>query len=192
MRPGSSRRAGAARSRPRRRLPQLQGQLADADDRAAARRAEVDAQIQTIPGTVDAEVARPAPKTDKLYFKGITLTLGGFAAVETVYRAKNNIADIGSNYSEIPYDNVVARPHRRDALHGASEPGLGPGPGQYQRHGGHRLATASSTSWPRSDRQLEREQLLQPAHPQPLRHARLEGRTGTGTSWPARAGRWRR
>ncbi len=34
-------------------------------------------------------------------------TLGGFAAAEGVYRSKNNVADIGSNYSKIPYDNSV-------------------------------------------------------------------------------------
>jgi hypothetical protein len=88
-------------------VQQLQGQLADANDRATRAEQQVAAQIQTIPGQVNQAVAAQAPKTDKIYYKGITLTLGGFAAAESVYRTKNNVADIGSNYSKIPYDNNV-------------------------------------------------------------------------------------
>jgi hypothetical protein len=86
---------------------QLQGQLGEANERAARAEQQVAEQIQTLPGTVSAEVAKHAPKTDKIYYKGITLTLGGFAAAEAVYRTKNNVADIGSNYSKIPYANSV-------------------------------------------------------------------------------------
>ena len=88
-------------------VQQLQGQLTEANDRAARAEQQVAEQIQTIPGAVDQAVAAHAPKTDKIYYKGITLTLGGFAAAEGVYRTKNNVADIGSNYSKIPYDNNV-------------------------------------------------------------------------------------
>jgi hypothetical protein len=88
-------------------VQQLQGQLAEANTRASQAEAQVAAQIQTIPGDVTAEVAKHAPKTDKIYYKGITLTLGGFAAAEGVYRSKNDVADIGSNYSKIPYSNSV-------------------------------------------------------------------------------------
>lgn len=89
------------------KLDALQAQLADANARAAQAEAQVQSQIQTIPGTVDAEVAKNAPKTDKIYYKGVTVTLGGFAAAEAVYRTKNDVADIGSNYSKIPYANNV-------------------------------------------------------------------------------------
>lgn len=88
-------------------VQQLQGQLAEANTRATQAEAQVAEQIQTIPGDVSAEVAKHAPKTDKIYYKGITLTLGGFAAAEGVYRTRNNVADIGSNYSKIPYSNSV-------------------------------------------------------------------------------------
>ena len=88
-------------------VQQLQGQLAESNNRLAQAEAQVEAQIQTIPGDVDAEVAKHAPKTDKIYYKGVTLTLGGFAAAESVYRTKDNVADIGSNYSKIPYGNNV-------------------------------------------------------------------------------------
>jgi hypothetical protein len=88
-------------------VEQLQGALASAQSRAQQAEAQVAAQIQTIPGVVDTAVAAAKPKTDKIYYKGITITLGGFAAAEGVYRTKNDVADIGSNYSKIPYDNNV-------------------------------------------------------------------------------------
>ena len=86
-------------------MQQLQGQLQSANARADQAEQQVQAQIQTIPGTVDKDIAAHTPKTDKIYYKGITLTLGGFAAAEGVYRSRNDVADIGSNYSKIPYLN---------------------------------------------------------------------------------------
>ncbi|HEX3919283.1 MAG TPA: hypothetical protein VHW60_18245, partial [Caulobacteraceae bacterium] len=85
----------------------LQGQLTQANARADHAELQVAAEIQTLPTQVDADVAKHTPKTDKIYYKGITLTIGGFAAAETVYRTRNNVADIGSNYSKIPYNNSV-------------------------------------------------------------------------------------
>jgi hypothetical protein len=89
-------------------ISQLRSQLADADARAQAAQARVDAQIDTIPGEVKQEVAKAAPKTDKLYIKGATLQFGGFTALETVFRSKAETADMGSSYSAIPYGNVIA------------------------------------------------------------------------------------
>lgn len=97
----------ADRAQTQAQVDQLKGQLAEADARAASAEAKVAEQIQTIPGDVQAAVAKAAPKTDKIYYKGITLTLGGFAAAEAVYRSRNNVSDIGSNYSKIPYANNV-------------------------------------------------------------------------------------
>jgi hypothetical protein len=88
-------------------VQQLQGQLAESNNRLSQAEAQVEAQIQTIPGDVDSEVKKHAPKTDKIYYKGITLTLGGFAAAESVYRTKDNVADIGSQFQKLPYDNNV-------------------------------------------------------------------------------------
>jgi hypothetical protein len=88
-------------------VQQLQGQLAESNSRLSQAEAQVEAQIQTIPGAVDTEVKKHAPKTDKIYYKGITLTLGGFAAAESVYRTKSNVADIGSQFQKLPYDNNV-------------------------------------------------------------------------------------
>ena len=43
------------------------------------------------------------PKDKKLHFKGVTVTFGGFLAAESVYRSREEFADIGSSYSGIPY-----------------------------------------------------------------------------------------
>jgi hypothetical protein len=88
-------------------VQQLNGQLQTANARADQAEAQLQAQIQTIPATVDRDIATHTPKTDKIYYKGITLTLGGFAAAEGVYRSRNDVADIGSNYSKIPYGNAA-------------------------------------------------------------------------------------
>jgi gas vesicle protein len=85
----------------------LQGQLTQANARAEHAEQQVAAEIQTLPTQVDTDIAKHAPKTDKIYYKGITLTLGGFAAAEGVYRSRNDVADIGSNYAKIPYNNAV-------------------------------------------------------------------------------------
>jgi hypothetical protein len=97
----------AERTQTQQQVQQLQAQLADANARADHAEQVAQAQIQTIPGVVDAEVAKARPKSDKIYYKGVTLTLGGFAAAEAVYRTRNDVADIGSNYSKIPYGNSV-------------------------------------------------------------------------------------
>jgi hypothetical protein len=89
-------------------MSQLKAQLADADARAAAAQQRVDAQIETIPGEVHEEVAKAAPKTDKLYIKGVSLQFGGFTALETIYRSHAEIADVASSFSAIPFPNVVA------------------------------------------------------------------------------------
>jgi hypothetical protein len=97
----------AQQSQTQAQVQQLQSQLADANARADRAEAQVQSQIQTLPTEVAQEVTKQKPKTDKIYYKGITLTLGGFAAAESVYRTKNNVSDIGSNFSKIPYNNSV-------------------------------------------------------------------------------------
>jgi hypothetical protein len=103
---GESQAAGQAQNDAQ--LAQMRAQLADADARAQAAQAKVDAQIETIPGEIHTEVAKAAPKTDKLYIKGVSLQFGGFTALETLYRSKAEQADMGSSYSAIPFGNVVA------------------------------------------------------------------------------------
>lgn len=95
-----------------------QAQLKAAQDAAAQANATAaqavatanadNAQIETIPTTVQTAVAAAKPKTDKIYYKGITLTMGGFLAAESVYRSHDETADIGSSFAKIPYANDPA------------------------------------------------------------------------------------
>ena len=91
---------------------QMQGQVQAAQTQAQAAQADAQTahqqlaeQIQTIPGQVQADIAAEQPKDGKIHYKGVTLTLGGFAAAESVYRSKNEEADIGSSFAKIPFEN---------------------------------------------------------------------------------------
>jgi len=98
----------AARAQTADQVSALQSQLSEANARAERAEEQVQAQIQTIPGQVDAEVARRHPKEDALYIKGVKFTLGGFTALETVTRDRNMTSDIATNFSAIPYPDIPA------------------------------------------------------------------------------------
>jgi hypothetical protein len=79
--------------------------------KADAAKAEADLRvaqqqiIQQIPAEVNKEVAANKPKTDKIYYKGISITMGGFAEAASIYRDHDETADISSSFSKIPYAN---------------------------------------------------------------------------------------
>ena len=60
-------------------------------------------QVQKQVATTDATVKK---SQDKIAYKGVNITLGGFLAAESIYRSAQEGADIASNYSAIPYKNV--------------------------------------------------------------------------------------
>lgn len=79
---------------------------ADAAKAQAAQLAAASATaIQTIPAQVQVAVAANKPKTDKLYYKGISITMGGFAEAASIYRSNDETADISSSFSKIPFAN---------------------------------------------------------------------------------------
>ncbi|HEX4181190.1 MAG TPA: hypothetical protein VHY32_10400 [Caulobacteraceae bacterium] len=84
---------------------QAQSTAAEAQASAHAAQEQTRAEIDTIPGAVKTEIAAEKPKDGKAHYKGVTLTVGGFAAAEGVYRSRNEIADIGSSFTKIPFDN---------------------------------------------------------------------------------------
>ena len=84
----------------------LSQQLADSQAKTQALAAQAQEQIQTIPSAVKSEIAAEQPKDGNIHYKGVTLTLGGFAAAESVYRSKNEEADIGSSFAKIPFANA--------------------------------------------------------------------------------------
>src|SRR6185437_16553631 len=62
------------------------------------------AAVQSTPAPAAAPAAPAASASPVLHAGPVTLTFGGFMALESVYRNKNQTADIGSNYnSAIPY-----------------------------------------------------------------------------------------
>ncbi len=63
------------------------------------------AQFEALQNQVYEMTAAEKPKDKKIHFKGVTVTLGGFAAAESVYRSREEFADIGSTYGGIPYGN---------------------------------------------------------------------------------------
>jgi hypothetical protein len=67
--------------------------------------ASATAATQTIPAQVQTQVAANAPKTDKAYYKGISITMGGFAEAASIYRDHDETADISSSFSKIPFAN---------------------------------------------------------------------------------------
>lgn len=101
---------------------QVQETTARADAAAAqaqAAQAKLDEQIQRIPDTVQTAVAaQPTPTLDKLKYKGVSVTLGGFLAAEGIYRNKNIASDISSSFAKIPFENAPLS--RSDELRGTA------------------------------------------------------------------------
>jgi hypothetical protein len=61
-------------------------------------------KIETIPEQVNVAIGQlPKPKTDKLYYRGVGITLGGFLEAAGIYRSRSEEADVASNYNAIPY-----------------------------------------------------------------------------------------
>ncbi len=77
---------------------------------ASAKAAAAQAQVATVPSQVQAQVKTAVdaakPKTDKIYFKGVTITPGGFVEAASIYRSRNTNNDISTGFSAIPYNNV--------------------------------------------------------------------------------------
>ena len=86
---------------------EVAAQLEQAQDSLAN---SVVAQSQTI-NTMPAEITKAAvaaaqPKTDKIYYKGVKITLGGFVAAEADYRSKSTDATIATAFAKIPFGNA--------------------------------------------------------------------------------------
>jgi hypothetical protein len=90
---------------------QLKQAQADADAAKAqtvaiARTAQASAaEIKTIPAQIQAAAAANKPKTDKIYYKGVSITMGGFAEAASIYRDHDETADISSSFSKFPFAN---------------------------------------------------------------------------------------
>ena len=86
-----------------------QAQASTAQSQAQAAQstaANAASQIQTLPEVVATQVAAIKPKTDKIHYKGVDITLGGFLEAASIYRSHNLGSDIASPFNNIPYNNV--------------------------------------------------------------------------------------
>ena len=84
---------------------QTKAQADAASAQAVTATASANAAAAAIPSQVQTAIEAAKPKTDKIYYKGVSLTLGGYGALETIYRTKNETADMASSFSGIPYPN---------------------------------------------------------------------------------------
>ncbi len=82
-------------------VAQTQSQVQD----VAANTASVQDKVETIPEQVNVAIGQlPKPKTDKLYYKGVAITLGGFLEAADINRSHNMVSDIATNFSQIPFN----------------------------------------------------------------------------------------
>ena len=85
-------------------VAQTQAQVQEAS--ASAESAQE--KIETIPEQVNVAIGQlPKPKNDKIYYKGLSITLGGFLEATNIYRDHNMVSDIATNFSQIPLQNNV-------------------------------------------------------------------------------------
>jgi hypothetical protein len=96
----------AARRRTEADLVAAKADAAEARAAAQAAKAGLDAQIISLPQTVASAVdSRGEPRVDRLRYKDLSITLGGFVAAESIYRSRGEAADISSSFNAIPLAN---------------------------------------------------------------------------------------
>jgi hypothetical protein len=96
----------------RRRLDEqtsVSQQAQSAADTGAAEAAAAKQQALGLPAQIQSEVQRQISaskeNTDTLHYKGVTLSLGGFLAAESIYRQHDQANDISTSFASIPYAN---------------------------------------------------------------------------------------
>jgi hypothetical protein len=66
------------------------------------------AVLASIPTQVATAVDAAKPKTDAIYYKGVKITLGGFAEADSIYRSRNTANDLSTSWNSIPFANTPA------------------------------------------------------------------------------------
>lgn len=65
----------------------------------------VSAAVLTLVGMTFPDAFAEAQTSEGINYKGVTITLGGFAEGAGIYRSRNNSADISSSFGRIPFQN---------------------------------------------------------------------------------------
>jgi hypothetical protein len=80
-------------------------ELATAQEQNADATAAV---LAAIPTQVATAVDAAKPKTDAIYYKGVKITLGGFAEADSIYRSRNTANDLSTSWNSIPFASTAA------------------------------------------------------------------------------------
>ena len=64
------------------------------------------AVLASIPTQVATAVDAAKPKTDAIYYKGVKITLGGFAEADSIYRSRDTANDLATSWNSIPFANT--------------------------------------------------------------------------------------
>ncbi len=72
------------------------------------------AVLAAIPTQVTSAIDAAKPKTDAIYYKGVKITLGGFAEADSIYRSRNTANDLSTSWNSIPFANTA--PGHEDQL----------------------------------------------------------------------------
>jgi hypothetical protein len=92
-----------------RQMEQKMEQLQRRIDGLEAQLQAQQATAQTTPAPASAPSSTPAPEGPGFQAGPVTVTLGGFTELATIYRNRNQVADIGSNFNGgIPLPNLPA------------------------------------------------------------------------------------
>lgn len=86
-------------------LQRTQAALEAAEAEAAAARAAVDAIPAKTKSAAEGAARLPSTDSDRLHYKGVTITLGGFLAAEGVHRSLDTGNDIATAYNGSYYRN---------------------------------------------------------------------------------------
>jgi hypothetical protein len=84
-------------------LKEIKDELARSRKKAAEQQQAQQQQAQQPYEAVAAEVPVAPVKAAPAVLPGVKVTLGGFLAAETVWRERNEVTDVGSNFGAIPY-----------------------------------------------------------------------------------------
>jgi hypothetical protein len=65
------------------------------------------AVLASIPTQISSAVEAAKPKTDAIYYKGVKITLGGFAEADSIYRSRNTANDLATSWNSIPFASAA-------------------------------------------------------------------------------------
>ncbi len=84
-------------------IQQFQAQDAEARSTVAAEKQREDREIREIPAQIASAVAAVKPKTDALYYKGVSIVLGGYVDATALNRSRELGSDVSTPWNSIPY-----------------------------------------------------------------------------------------